>query len=303
MSAYNRWALIQINTNFDSLVGDQSCGNQINLSQEAPMRKFVTIVVGGALAMNNKAKIIAGVFFRAALTVSFGIALMGLGARSASASVVTISGTSLSGLDYRDNGGTAAYVAGTPDVARLSTSDSGSGPTGGAPVVFVNASNAGLASLGTLGSFSASYDLFGSASGPAAPYWLTYLNDPNGGKVGVISFGGPDLNGSSQIHVFCAFSTSGSCTNDYWGDTLATLDSIAYGSTTFGLLTVFSSGVEIGDWNNNGQTIPAQADIQSITINTATTPLPAALPLFASGLGALGLLGWRRKRKAAALAA
>jgi hypothetical protein len=33
-----------------------------------------------------------------------------------------------------------------------------------------------------------------------------------------------------------------------------------------------------------------------------TTPLPAALPLFASGLGALGLLGWRRKRKAQAAA-
>ena len=33
------------------------------------------------------------------------------------------------------------------------------------------------------------------------------------------------------------------------------------------------------------------------------TPLPAALPLFATGLGALGLLGWRRKRKAAAIAA
>jgi len=33
-------------------------------------------------------------------------------------------------------------------------------------------------------------------------------------------------------------------------------------------------------------------------------PLPAALPLFATGLGALGLLGWRRKRKnAAAIAA
>jgi hypothetical protein len=29
----------------------------------------------------------------------------------------------------------------------------------------------------------------------------------------------------------------------------------------------------------------------------ATTPLPASLPLFAAGLGALGLLGWRRKRK------
>jgi hypothetical protein len=31
-----------------------------------------------------------------------------------------------------------------------------------------------------------------------------------------------------------------------------------------------------------------------------TTPLPAALPLFATGLGAVGLLGWRRKRKASA---
>jgi hypothetical protein len=41
-----------------------------------------------------------------------------------------------------------------------------------------------------------------------------------------------------------------------------------------------------------------------ITIATSTaTPLPAALPLFATGLGALGLFGWRRKRKASAIAA
>jgi hypothetical protein len=32
------------------------------------------------------------------------------------------------------------------------------------------------------------------------------------------------------------------------------------------------------------------------------TPLPAALPLFATGLGVMGLFGWRRKRKAAAVA-
>jgi hypothetical protein len=32
----------------------------------------------------------------------------------------------------------------------------------------------------------------------------------------------------------------------------------------------------------------------------ALTPIPGALPLFASGLGALGLLGWRKKRKNAA---
>jgi hypothetical protein len=35
----------------------------------------------------------------------------------------------------------------------------------------------------------------------------------------------------------------------------------------------------------------------------AATPLPAELPLFAGGLGALGLLGWRRKKKAATLTA
>ena len=44
-------------------------------------------------------------------------------------------------------------------------------------------------------------------------------------------------------------------------------------------------------------------DVIAGSPTTSATPLPAALPLFASGLGALGLLGWRRKRKNAALAA
>jgi hypothetical protein len=36
------------------------------------------------------------------------------------------------------------------------------------------------------------------------------------------------------------------------------------------------------------------------TIPSDPTPIPGALPLFVSGLGAIGLLGWRRKRKAQA---
>ena len=40
----------------------------------------------------------------------------------------------------------------------------------------------------------------------------------------------------------------------------------------------------------------------SSSLAESATPIPAALPLFASGLGALGLLGWRRKRKAQAAA-
>ena len=36
----------------------------------------------------------------------------------------------------------------------------------------------------------------------------------------------------------------------------------------------------------------------SFTLKVTDTPIPASLPLFATGIGALGLLGWRRKRKA-----
>ncbi len=38
-------------------------------------------------------------------------------------------------------------------------------------------------------------------------------------------------------------------------------------------------------------------------VEVTATPLPAGLPLFATGLGALGLFGWRRKRKTQAIAA
>lgn len=48
--------------------------------------------------------------------------------------------------------------------------------------------------------------------------------------------------------------------------------------------------------------LPAVLDFEVETGNASTTPLPGALPLFVSGLGLVGLIAKRRKKKAAALA-
>ena len=58
------------------------------------------------------------------------------------------------------------------------------------------------------------------------------------------------------------------------------------------------------DWERVGTDITHQGPFNASFSLTGVSgvPLPAALPLFATGLGALGLLDWRRKRKAAALA-
>jgi hypothetical protein len=49
-----------------------------------------------------------------------------------------------------------------------------------------------------------------------------------------------------------------------------------------------------------GYTLDISPDIGNAPLSS--TPLPAALPLFATGIGGLGLLGWRRKRNAQAVA-
>jgi hypothetical protein len=72
------------------------------------------------------------------------------------------------------------------------------------------------------------------------------------------------------------------------------------------LVLAYTAGALTGSLDETAQPgIPGVLDGFVVTstnfIGTVSTvPLPAALPLFATGLGALGLLGWRRKRKAAA---
>jgi hypothetical protein len=65
-------------------------------------------------------------------------------------------------------------------------------------------------------------------------------------------------------------------------------DSATYDGATFASLGV-TPGTYVWTWGTGAD--------QSFTLEIGTTPLPAALPLFAGGLGALGLFGWRKKRK------
>jgi hypothetical protein len=63
-------------------------------------------------------------------------------------------------------------------------------------------------------------------------------------------------------------------------------------------LAMFTAASDFGleNFNHNQTAYIVFSPTGSFTVS----PLPAALPLFASGLGALSLLGWRRKRKAIA---
>jgi hypothetical protein len=73
------------------------------------------------------------------------------------------------------------------------------------------------------------------------------------------------------------------------------------GATTIGfaatgnIITITSANV--GNWDFFIDNVHFN---EALPPNLASVPLPAALPLFATGLGALGLLGWCRKRKTAA---
>jgi len=67
-------------------------------------------------------------------------------------------------------------------------------------------------------------------------------------------------------------------------------------------LIILSIFVDASNTSLLGDFIGVSLNID-ITPNTNVVPLPAAFPLFAGGLGALGLLGWRRKRKVQATTA
>lgn len=113
-----------------------------------------------------------------------------------------------------------------------------------------------------------------------------------------------------------------SVTDDRFGPGALSFNNITSFEYAYGTLTLYSDAVlkkALDGTPNitlgvNGWTNPFPASSawysQALFEDTLTTsgdvfisPVPAALPLFASGLGALGFLGWRKRRKSAAVAA
>jgi len=82
----------------------------------------------------------------------------------------------------------------------------------------------------------------------------------------------------------------------FYNPTFVTLE----GGTVAGAEAALIAGIEDGQsYFNIHTTMNPGGEIRG---QLEPTPLPAALPLFATGLGALALLGLRRKRKATAAA-
>ena len=70
-----------------------------------------------------------------------------------------------------------------------------------------------------------------------------------------------------------------------------------YNLTLSNLLDSSSTISLVFTGNSNEGTINEFYGIDNVVVSTNATPLPAALPLFAGGLGVIGLLARRRKRK------
>jgi len=95
------------------------------------------------------------------------------------------------------------------------------------------------------------------------------------------------VNGGSHVYTVANTLNGNDGSLLFWGiiDTANPFLSVSFGNSAAGDDFFGFDDLTIGDLQQ---------------VNPNPTPLPAALPLFASGIGVFGYLGWRRKRKAPA---
>jgi hypothetical protein len=94
---------------------------------------------------------------------------------------------------------------------------------------------------------------------------------------------------------------NGSTTVNITDGTFVDSDFAVQTSSSLGMGTLVDNHfATVGGWALNCDNCTISTGSPIPTAIFSETPLPAALPLFATGIGAMGLIGWRRKRKARA---
>lgn len=158
----------------------------------------------------------------------------------------------------------------------------------------VSVTTGGGSNLLTNGNFDA------GVVGSSAPVGWTYLN------IFGATFGGVVQAGCGTGGSNCYFDGAVQA-YDFITQAIATTIGLTYNiafdlSDNGGLITfsALSTNGDVTDTGGNGVNLLVYAGGLP---TPATVPLPGALPLFATGLGALGLLGWRKRRKSAAVTA
>jgi hypothetical protein len=141
----------------------------------------------------------------------------------------------------------------------------------------------------------------------------TYLQHSGTYNIGLLGTGGsggsnPTLT-TGQINEISWLMTNGNANINTSNESAATqlaIWKVEYGSSlTYSGVSTATTNLantllsEYVGCSNCGVTLLSESGDQTLGTPTVV-PLPAALPLFATGLGALSLLGWRRKQKAAA---
>jgi hypothetical protein len=135
-------------------------------------------------------------------------------------------------------------------------------------------------SFGSAGVGAGNLDVYFGVPSTPASFGSGGLTEPSNTSGGLVEYSAGD--GSLVVP------------QGYVSNALLSASTSTYDSATFATLGA-TPGTYVWTWGTGAD--------QSFTLEIGATPLPATLPLFATGFGALGLLGWRRKRKAQAIAA
>jgi hypothetical protein len=155
----------------------------------------------------------------------------------------------------------------------------GSGPFTAAQVLFSNPVSTNMApvEINVSGAFEAQSSEGLAAASPCVGNGavVSGVSTCVTGGSGAATFGTMSLETGAASHPTITITLAAEGTNT-WADALSVL---APDSKGFEALVANGTGIQDGGF---------------------ATPLPATLPLFVSGIGGLGLLGWRRKRKAQA---